>query len=768
MVDNSQVRENVAATFGGGLNNSGGIVMLDHSGILSNVLTMLGSTSQGGGVYSSGGAMTITNNSLIQNNATGNGAGAGAGIYVGNGAVTVDDSAFLFNGPGRGGAIYRGNGALDITDSCIVGNSDTAIDASQPVTATGNWWGHASGPSGAGPGVGDSVSSSVDFGGFLGTAILGCPTFADPDLAIAKTVTPTTGEPSGAITYTLNFSNTGQRFAHIIVISDSVPVSVTITGVTSNTFDSGVRITQTGGGPNFAWVVSDLGVGVRGVITLTGTITTNVAVNGTQITNTATITSSSDSAAGNNSATAVLTVTALCFAEYTGDSVTDFSSADAGAVRNAIAAASAGGTALLDSGTTQVALITKTLTLAGGYTTTNWTTPYPITQPTTLDALAGGRVIYATADATLQGFTVTNGYLSTEADVYGGGIFAAQALTLSEMTVYSNTIIGVNNIKYGGGAYVGGAAVVTATNFYSNRATVSGVGTGFGGGAYFNSPTRVTGATFSGNTTLVLGAGAYFHSTASVAGSTFYNNRGTSAFSSGGGASFNGAATVTGSTFVSNTVLNAGGGTLFAAAATVIDSVVERNYAENIGGGAYFAASADITGTSFLSNTAFNDGGGVLILGAAVITDTAFMNNLSGLRGGGAQFEGAAQVANSTYINNTSVSGGGAYFKTASAKQLMNVLFARNSAATNGAAIYVADASPLVLVHVTIASPALNLAHDGHPPDGWRGQRELQRVRQHHPVQRQRQQWRCVDYRHDELCRPGCRRLSPHRGVGSH
>ena len=37
-------------------------------------------------------------------------------------------------------------------------------------------------------------------------------------------------------------------------------------------------------------------------------------------------------------------VAGVCFAEYTGDTTTDFSSADAGAVRNAIAAASPGGT----------------------------------------------------------------------------------------------------------------------------------------------------------------------------------------------------------------------------------------------------------------------------------------------------------------------------------------------------------------------------------------------------------------------------------------
>jgi hypothetical protein len=47
---------------------------------------------------------------------------------------------------------------------------------------------------------------------------------------------------------------------------------------------------------------------------------------------------------------------------------------------------------------TQVVYISKTVTTRGGYTTTNWTTPYPITQPTTLDAQGQGRVLYITGD----------------------------------------------------------------------------------------------------------------------------------------------------------------------------------------------------------------------------------------------------------------------------------------------------------------------------------------------------------------------------------
>ena len=84
-----------------------------------------------------------------------------------------------------------------------------------------------------------------------------------------------------------------------------------------------------------------------------------------------------------------------CFATPNGG-VTVFSTTDAAAVRQALGAASPGAIVKVagccagttnQGGNLQVALITQTLTLAGGYTTTNWTTAFPITQPATLTTL---------------------------------------------------------------------------------------------------------------------------------------------------------------------------------------------------------------------------------------------------------------------------------------------------------------------------------------------------------------------------------------------
>ena len=62
-------------------------------------------------------------------------------------------------------------------------------------------------------------------------------------------------------------------------------------------------------------------------------------------------------------------------------------------------------------GLAQVVYISKSLTIRGGYTTTNWTTPDPVANPTTLDARGLGRVlvITGTITPTVEGLRITGG-----------------------------------------------------------------------------------------------------------------------------------------------------------------------------------------------------------------------------------------------------------------------------------------------------------------------------------------------------------------------
>ena len=75
---------------------------------------------------------------------------------------------------GTGGAIYDNSsvGTGPVSNNCFVGNTAATGGgifrfAAPALNAINNWWGAASGPSGAGPGTGDAVSTNVTFAPFL-------------------------------------------------------------------------------------------------------------------------------------------------------------------------------------------------------------------------------------------------------------------------------------------------------------------------------------------------------------------------------------------------------------------------------------------------------------------------------------------------------------------------------------------------------------------------------------------------------------------------
>jgi len=86
-------------------------------------------------------------------------------------------------------------------------------------------------------------------------------------LSVVKSVSPASAKPGQAITYTIAFSSTGAITATNVIITDTVPVSVTNTSVIS----SGVAITQVGGS-RYVWQVQDLPENDGGVITITGAL----------------------------------------------------------------------------------------------------------------------------------------------------------------------------------------------------------------------------------------------------------------------------------------------------------------------------------------------------------------------------------------------------------------------------------------------------------------------------------------------------------------
>jgi uncharacterized repeat protein (TIGR01451 family) len=101
---------------------------------------------------------------------------------------------------------------------------------------------------------------------------------------IVKAVNSQTAAPGDPIIYTLTFSNSESSTATGVVITDIVPVSVTVSGVVS----SGVAITDTGTIPGYVWEVQDLAPGQGGVITITGVLSAALLA-GARVDNTAEI-----------------------------------------------------------------------------------------------------------------------------------------------------------------------------------------------------------------------------------------------------------------------------------------------------------------------------------------------------------------------------------------------------------------------------------------------------------------------------------------------
>ncbi len=125
-----------------------------------------------------------------------------------------------------------------------------------------------------------------------------------------------------------------------------------------------------------------------------------------------------------------------------------------------------------------VVQITKTLTLRGGYTTTNWTVPNPEAYPTELDGLGAAGVISIAADIApaVEGFYVYNG----EAERGGGIYVSGGSPALRRNRIHGNTA----NLE-GGGIYIAAGSPVVQNNLiYLNQSSQAD-----GGGIYVASGT---------------------------------------------------------------------------------------------------------------------------------------------------------------------------------------------------------------------------------------------------------------------------------------
>jgi uncharacterized repeat protein (TIGR01451 family) len=303
------------------------------------------------------------------------------------------------------------------------------------------------------------------------------------------------------------------------------------------------------------------------------------------------------------------------------------------------------------AGLRQVLYLSKTLTVRGGYTTTDWSTSNPISYPTVLNAQGGGRVLYVTGHVspTLEGLHITRGdpkglggsfgVIGAGADA-GGGLYVITAtITLHNNQLFSNTA------HHGGGAFF----------YYSPDATLSH-------------------NVILSNTTDNLAGGLYFrHSPgAMLTANTIRDNdsRGDGGQQHYGGARFD-----------------------HSANATLVGNTIRGNHADNQCGGICFTSSGNATliGNDIVGNSAgkfghFNSAGG----GLSFITSAD-----------------ARLIGNTISGNSSRTFGGGLYLERSNVTLINNVLvgnrIAANSVLTgSGSALYSAGSSPRLL-HTTLA-----------------------------------------------------------------
>lgn len=162
-------------------------------------------------------------------------------------------------------------------------------------------------------------------------------------------------------------------------------------------------------------------------------------------------------------------------------------------------------------GLAQAVYIAKSLTIRGGYTTTNWNTPDPETNTTELNAMTLGRVVYITGAATkvtLEGLHLTYGDstgLGGSASGYdaGGGVYVLDASVALRHCWITQGNAPSNG--YGGGLYIRNGVLNMAAAILETNAA------GHGGALYLSgSQTQIGEASqFRDNrTTTVNGEGA--------------------------------------------------------------------------------------------------------------------------------------------------------------------------------------------------------------------------------------------------------------------
>jgi uncharacterized repeat protein (TIGR01451 family) len=423
-----------------------------------------------------------------------------------------------------------------------------------------------------------------------------------PFLSLAKSVTPNRAGPGQQTIHRLTFHNAGPEIATGVIITDVMPISITITGVSSS-----IPITGIGASSNYIWKVANLPPGSHGVITLTGVVSTALD-GGETLWSTAVITANEpDPYPQDNQVAVPLYIAKIIYVDVGANGANDGTSwTDAytdlqAALRRALPGSriwvAAGVYVPTDSSTDRTATfrLVDGVEMYGGFPPGGsiFAARDPIANPTILSGDIDGNdlAVPATNAAEIAG---SNSYHVVSSD-------EVRFITILDgFTISGGQANGAGN-TVGGGLYnINNSRLSLKDIVFSGNHAVNG------GGMYNeNSQPRLVDVTFWGNAVNTSGGGLYTDdSDLTLINVTFQGN----AASSGGGV-YNG-----GSSATLNNVLFAG------------------NAAGASGGGMYnYGGSPELDNTTFAGNDAGNLGGGVYNQSSSTpqIDNSVFWGNTS-------------------------------------------------------------------------------------------------------------------------------------------
>ncbi|MFZ1400004.1 MAG: right-handed parallel beta-helix repeat-containing protein, partial [Candidatus Promineifilaceae bacterium] len=229
-----------------------------------------------------------TSNTLVDGNEVYNSGSENGAIYLAYGISNITltnnhihDNVLNTGKWGDPGGIMIGTAVnattVSASNNCLVGNTPNGLTnkASGQVTAENNWWNDAGGPSGAGSGAGDAVSSNVDFDPWQAAPIVGVCAQASPgphtvtlhvansqgaplaNVPVYYRVNGNTnwtaiGNTNGSGTATTVLNNGDYDFHAVYNQTTATETAVTINTPTDVTFTTGqsiIQVKNSGGNP---------------------------------------------------------------------------------------------------------------------------------------------------------------------------------------------------------------------------------------------------------------------------------------------------------------------------------------------------------------------------------------------------------------------------------------------------------------------------------------------------------------------------------------